>query len=247
MFLKQRYGKRMMGCNPMITTSLSKFNIKQVYFPCYMFRVRHLQDEFITLVDGTHGQVSGQRFINHVPFSSTVSALGALFAYLQYPAGGFSWTSWYVAMLTSSLVPAYLTSVFLRGFPAAQSMLAEGQNAIFEGLHTTAVAKRPFNKDQSMIWSWKDFQGIAERWHEWQEHECRQKQAEQWTDYQTYMKHFDKSNPSWAAQERIAFEAPKHPDSLGYYEVLGLSGREAIATQEVCHLVLTNNFIGFRK
>lgn len=221
-FLRAKYGHRVQSFNSFM--SWDSCDIAPCYLPCFIVDFVRKKDgeKFTTYVDGVFGKVSGPSLVNTDKIAARIAAISALLtSSVHIPDLTLkSIASW----LTLFVFVPYASSKFVaENIPWINQSFTEHKQNFVHGWDSSEIAA--YDPDIDPIW-W-DWKKVGDRFSEWHERLAVEQETKDWHEYHEYMNRYGHLYRGSASSKH---HVPRHHDMLGYYETLGLKGKEAETT-----------------
>lgn len=207
-FLRHRYPKATVD-DYRIFLQHPFIKLQAVYYPCFIFLNRYRDEPFFTYVSGLNGQVLGQRFLNERKIGALSSLFSSTIASMWIPSTAKALSFWALKWVA---FPYMATTLAARLFPILKKNFSDTRNILDEGFDSKTLSH--YDPQKSPLW-W-DIKSVGKRYEEWLERETLNAQSEDWNNQSQF------NQSAYFNSERVL-----HPDPLGYYAVLGFSGKES--------------------
>jgi hypothetical protein len=221
LFLKHRYPRKRLAFHH--ETQMHNFSIQPVYYPCYIATCRLNTDKLYTLISGTTGHVAGEPLPPYRRYGVAAATLTSLLTASSLET--ITLKSLALFGLHSFLLPYTLTSFLFKCLPSMRVMVQNTRTRVEEGWDGRAV--EVYDPTDTSAWNQPAFWRLDELWDRydaWQASMTHRAQAEDWV-----LHHSMGDGVASGGDE----QGVQHPDPLGCYRLMGLSGREAEIQQNV--------------
>ena len=217
-FLKHRY-KQLVQREYAMHLNWHDVDVTPCYLPCYIVESMFDDDlPMTTYIDGVLGRASGHAIKDPVRAGALSSLVGTGLGSLVSPgmlSGGLTLKEMALWLSVFSLSPYLLGHMMTENSHIVAKVYDEHKQNLIQGFDSTAVEKFTL-RDNPVWWNLKKLEETFSQWQEQQTHEF---ESENWSHY------YNTRDTKGKSSEEI--KPPRHPDPMGFYQLLGFQGKEA--------------------